>query len=174
MQLKSIYVQGLGIIEVLVALAITSFGLLGLAGLLISAQQTAAQASQRATAIVLLQDMVARIHSNASDANLGLTSAYVTAKTPYTQKTNCLSASNNCCSYSDMAINDLYEWTNNVANFLPSGTGIVCVDTAPNENAATTACTPPTQNQSPVILTIKIQYTEQSGTKRQVITTVAP
>ena len=53
---------GFSLIEVLVSLMIIVFGLLGLAGLQVRIQQAEFESYQRAQAIVLLQDMVDRIH----------------------------------------------------------------------------------------------------------------
>ena len=53
---------GFSMIEVLVSLLIIVFGLLGLAGLQVRIQQAEFESYQRAQAIVLLQDMVDRIH----------------------------------------------------------------------------------------------------------------
>ena len=53
---------GFSMIEVLVSLLIIVFGLLGLAGLHVRIQQSEFESYQRAQALVLLQDMVERIH----------------------------------------------------------------------------------------------------------------
>ena len=53
---------GFSMIEVLVSLLIIVFGLLGLAGLHVRIQQAEFESYQRAQALVLLQDMVERIH----------------------------------------------------------------------------------------------------------------
>jgi type IV pilus assembly protein PilV len=53
---------GFSMIEVLVSLLIIVFGLLGLAGLQVRIQQAEFESYQRAQALVLLQDMVERIH----------------------------------------------------------------------------------------------------------------
>jgi len=60
--------RGFGMIEVLVTLVILLFGLLGLAGLMIQSQQAELESYQRAQALVLMQDMVARINANRSVA----------------------------------------------------------------------------------------------------------
>ncbi|MDP2155736.1 MAG: type IV pilus modification protein PilV, partial [Sulfuricella sp.] len=59
--------RGFGMIEVLVSLFILLTGLLGLAGLLARSQQAEMESYQRAQALVLLQDMVARINANRKD-----------------------------------------------------------------------------------------------------------
>ncbi len=60
--------RGVTMIEVLVALLILTFGLLGVAGLQARMQTAEIEAFQRAQAIVLLQDMVDRINANRANA----------------------------------------------------------------------------------------------------------
>src|SRR5512134_2642451 len=63
--------RGFSMIEVLMALLIIVLGLLGLAGLQVRIQQAEFESYQRAQALVLLQDMVDRIHLK---RNLNVTS----------------------------------------------------------------------------------------------------
>jgi type IV pilus assembly protein PilV len=65
---------GTSLIEVLVTLVVTAFGLLGLAGLQYRVQLSDVESYQRAQALVLLQDMSARISTNR-----GAAATYVTA-----------------------------------------------------------------------------------------------
>lgn len=57
-------VHGASLIEVLVALVIISFGLLGLVGLQVRLQSTEMESYQRTQALLLLDDMRGRIESN--------------------------------------------------------------------------------------------------------------
>lgn len=66
--------RGTSLIEVLVAILILAFGLLGLAGLQSRLQVSDMESYQRAQALVLLNDMASRITSNRSAA-----ADYVTA-----------------------------------------------------------------------------------------------
>ncbi len=59
---------GTTLIEVLVAIVIVVFGLLGLAGLQSRVNLAEVEAFQRAQAVVLLQDMVSRIEANRRNA----------------------------------------------------------------------------------------------------------
>jgi type IV pilus assembly protein PilV len=55
---------GMALIEVLVTLIILLIGLLGLAGLQLQAQRSEMESYQRVQALILLQDMVARLNTN--------------------------------------------------------------------------------------------------------------
>lgn len=59
---------GATMIETLVAIVILAFGLLGLAAFQLRAQTSELEAFQRAQALVLINDMATRIHSNRANA----------------------------------------------------------------------------------------------------------
>ncbi|MDX1610251.1 MAG: type IV pilus modification protein PilV [Halofilum sp. (in: g-proteobacteria)] len=56
--------RGFGMLEVLITLLILAVGLLGLAGLQLRAQRVELEAFQRVQALILLEDMAARLRSN--------------------------------------------------------------------------------------------------------------
>lgn len=74
---------GFTMIEVLVALVIIAFGLLGLAGMQVRMQQAEFESYQRAQALVLLYDMVDRINSNRATAPCFAITTDTTGGTPY-------------------------------------------------------------------------------------------
>ena len=74
---------GFSMIEVLVSLLIIVFGLLGLAGLQVRIQQAEFESYQRAQAIVLLQDMVDRIHMHRVTASCFRFTTNTTNGSPY-------------------------------------------------------------------------------------------
>ena len=74
---------GFSMIEVLVSLLIIVFGLLGLAGLQIRIQQAEFESYQRAQALVLLQDMVERIHMHRITATCFRITTNTTNGSPY-------------------------------------------------------------------------------------------
>lgn len=161
----------------MVTVGVISVGILGMISLQTTALQIANETSHQVTANILLQDMAGRLHANAADANLGLTSRYhVLGRTPG-QPINpqCLS-SNNACPSSKMAIHDLGDWQTSVSAALPNSQGIVCMETSPS----TTPTMPPTcsaapaANPNPVIFTVKVAWTERDGTPRSVLTFVQP
>jgi type IV pilus assembly protein PilV len=67
--------RGTTLIEVLVTIVLLAFGLLGIAGLQAKAQVGTIESYQRAQAVVLLQDMRARLSSNPDNADNYLTAA---------------------------------------------------------------------------------------------------
>lgn len=136
---------GFTMIEILVAIIIVSFGLLGVAGLLITGLQFTTSAQQRATATLLAYDMVDRIRANLDQTNMievgtgadnynkpssnpaGSGSPYLVPKPACVGET---AAPSGVCSISDMASQDLYEWQIMVGQRLGSGVGIVCRDSS--------------------------------------------
>jgi type IV pilus assembly protein PilV len=93
--------RGVTLIEVLVTIAILSFGLLGVGALQVRMQQAQAESYHRAHAVLLLRDMVDRINANRYDAL-----NYVT--------TGALGTGNKVqdCSGLTGAALDLCEWNN--------------------------------------------------------------
>jgi type IV pilus assembly protein PilV len=95
--------QGATLIEVLVAIIIVVFGLLGLAGLQSRVSLAEVEAFQRAQAILLLNDMVARINANRRNA------------TSYAAGGTALGTGNPagiCSTATTTAALDLCEWNN--------------------------------------------------------------
>jgi type IV pilus assembly protein PilV len=90
-------------IEILVTLMITAFGLLGLAGFATKATALSVDAAQRARASALLQDMTARIENNKANA-----AGYVTGVVSG-------SAVQNCAAAAAGPARDLCEWGNLLA-----------------------------------------------------------
>lgn len=90
-------------IEILITLLITAFGLLGLAGFATKATALSVDAQQRARAAALLNDMVGRIENNKANA-----AAYVTGAVQGAGVANCAGAAT-------VAARDLCEWGNLLA-----------------------------------------------------------
>ena len=131
--------RGFTMLEVLIAIVVIAFGLLGVAGLQVVALKNNQSAGARLIATTLANDMVDRIKTNA----LGLISGDydrpdVNAYT--TQVAACLSAGG--CTPQQLAQNDRFEWAQLVAAALPGGRAIVCLDSTPDDgaNAAAPAC----------------------------------
>lgn len=61
--------SGFGMVEVLVSLIILMIGLLGLAGLMMQSQRSEMESYQRVQAVILLQDIAARINANRNVAS---------------------------------------------------------------------------------------------------------
>jgi type IV pilus assembly protein PilV len=128
--------SGFTLLEVLIAIVVVAFGLLGLAGLQVFALKNNQSASLRVTATNLTTDIIDRMKANYigvinSNYDKPLTSSYTTVVSGCTQATGCVPA--------DLASNDLREWQQRVAATLPGGVGIVCLDKNPNDNSTPTA-----------------------------------
>jgi type IV pilus assembly protein PilV len=94
--------RGLTLIEVLVTLVILVFGLLGIAAFQAKAQVGSIEAYQRAQAVVLLQDMRARLASNPQHA-----ADYATSTPLGTSDTQ----PGDCSSTATTSANDKCEWS---------------------------------------------------------------
>ena len=129
--------KAFSLIEVLVSAAIIAVGLLGLASMQINALKNSRNAKLYISAVHLAKDMATRIRLNPAEAINGTTSDYVTGTA--TENTNCTStstATNNFCSASQMALHDLYEWETTITANLSNATGVVCIDSTPEDGTA--------------------------------------
>lgn len=98
-------------IEILVTLLITAFGLLGLAGFTTRATALSIDATQRARAASMLSDMAGRIENNKANA-----AAYVSAAVQG-------AAVQNCAAVAVGPLRDLCEWGNLLAGANDALTG---------------------------------------------------
>jgi type IV pilus modification protein PilV len=99
---------GVTLIEILVAILILSFGLLGSAGLQMAGLRAALSANQRTTATLLAYDAADRMRANMVAVNGSYYHNYTA-----TQTTNCMQTVG--CSPSQMAQHDMYEWGQAIA-----------------------------------------------------------
>lgn len=105
--------KGVGLIEILVSVLITSFGLLALAGLQTRMGQAQFESNQRSQAMVLLADLTQRMQ-----ANPALAASYVTASPAGTGDT----APTSCAALTTLADRDLCEWSNALKGSAESST----------------------------------------------------
>ncbi|MBT8087038.1 MAG: type IV pilus modification protein PilV [Gammaproteobacteria bacterium] len=108
--------QGFTLIEVLVALLILSFGLLGIANLQLGGVSKSRNSFERSQAILLANEIVERIRANAPGAAGG---GYDLASgdTAPTPSSNCLGTSADC-SPAELAAADLANWQQRVEDLL--------------------------------------------------------
>ena len=134
--------RGFTLLEVLIAIVVVAFGLLGLAGLQVFALKNNQSASMRVTATNLTTDIIDRMKANYigvinNEYNKPATTAYNTTEATCAT-TGCLPV--------QLARNDLREWQQRVSDTLPGGIGIVCLDQTPHTDAPpapNAAWTPP-------------------------------
>ena len=121
---------GAGMIEVLVALLIVAFALLGMAGLQISSLRYQRTAQVRGLAALYEGEIADRIRANMTGAHDG---SYVTnsgekfTSTPGTAPVSCEAAK---CSASDVAKSDVYNWRVNLSRSMGGWGEIIQTDTA--------------------------------------------
>ncbi|HJV85914.1 MAG TPA: type IV pilus modification protein PilV [Noviherbaspirillum sp.] len=104
---------GFNMIEVLVTLTVLLIGLLGLAGTMMHGHRSEAESYQRAQALVLLQDMVARINANRSVASCYAFTTDAAAGAPYlgTSATATPACTAGSTAQGALAVQDMNEWS---------------------------------------------------------------
>ena len=103
---------GFSLIEVLVSLMIIVFGLLGLAGLQVRIQQAEFESYQRAQALILMQDMVERIHVHRVTASCFRYTTNITTGSPFlgTGSAVTLTCTSGSTNDNTMAVDSMNEW----------------------------------------------------------------
>lgn len=119
---------GVGLVEVLVTVLVLSIGLLGVAGLQATGLRQNHDAFLRTQATVLAYDIIDRMRANQLGAQGGNYDNQAGA-----EQAACMSTSNPGCSPAAMAQNDVFEWNAGISRSLPSGQGVVCIDSTPGD-----------------------------------------
>jgi type IV pilus assembly protein PilV len=111
--------QGFSLIEVLVTMVIISFGLLGIAGVIVNSMKNNQSSYARTQASVLANDIIDRMRANRVTAE----GAVAPAANPYDIAIGTAVAAGNT-----VVLNDLSQWRTALAAAMPSGTGSVAMD----------------------------------------------
>lgn len=128
--------NGSSMLEVLVAIMIMSFGMLGLAGMTASSLQYAKMAQFQTVGTQLASAYGDNIRANVNGFNNGnydMTTAYTGATTGVTVPVCALPAK---CTPAELAAIDRADWINQLRRRLPGGGAYVTRDTANNALAA--------------------------------------
>ncbi len=139
--------RGFSLMEVMVALVVSTVGLLGLAKMEALAMSSTGVASSRSLAAIEASSLAAAMHANPGywQAGTALPSLTITSGTaPYPAQGPCTTPGASSCSPAAMAYNDLNQWANAVGAVLPG-------------YLATINCS---QANFPVTCTIELQWTE--------------
>jgi type IV pilus assembly protein PilV len=127
--------SGFTLLEVLIALLIVSFGMLGVAGLQLVTLKSNSSSQYRSLAVHYAQEIGERMRAN----NAALTTTllripFTGYNSPATSKTHSsltsftASCKTTGCTPGQQALNDLAEWQQGIATSFPNGIGIVCID----------------------------------------------
>lgn len=124
--------SGVTLLEVLIAILVLSFGLLGMLGLITNGLKITGSSNYRSIAAQKLTEMADMINANP---------ALITAYAPPTSTLtgNCLTTAG--CTTAQLPNMDYRLWLENISTILPSGTGKVCLDSSPSDgNSLDFAC----------------------------------
>ena len=110
--------KGLSLIEVMIALAVFSFGLLALAALMASGLKYNTSALHRSYATSQAYDMGDRMRAN----RLGLDAGYYNNLSDSGTDPDCIGSG---CTPEQMAQYDTWQWNSDNARLLPEGVGTV-------------------------------------------------
>jgi len=130
-------VQGVSLIEVLVAMLIVSLGVLAVAGLLATASRYGKTSEYRAMATLLASDYVDRVRANkpavTADANVyNLINDYASWAAEPANFEGC--GNRDDCTPQEIAAQDRAEWGQAVFNTLPGGAAFVQLNGDPKVN----------------------------------------
>lgn len=116
--------SGFSMTESMVTLFVVSIGLLGVAGLQVTAKQVSHESIQRTTAAMLAQDMVERLRANSQNLAFFVGTAVTSDSIPDEPSPAC--DSGDPCSPEALAAHDLWEWAQllNGASEQQAGTGV--------------------------------------------------
>jgi type IV pilus assembly protein PilV len=157
--------QGFAIVEVLVSFAILAFGLMALAGLQIVTLRYTQGSGYRNAATLQAMSITevmrgSRIALQAGQFN-----------NPTGAQTDACFRSAGCTS-AQMALTQYLLWQQTIAAGLPGGSGIVCVDSTPNDG---TAASPQCDNVSGAPYAIKVFWADdKQGNQARFVTAVNP
>ena len=127
---------GFTLIEVLVAIVVLSFGMLGMVGLQAASLQANRDARQQSAAINLAKELAEMMRGNkdvalASDASNFYVGDFSGSPLTTPSASYCLTAGNACASVGDVAKAELTEWLTRVESELPGARVKICSDSAP-------------------------------------------
>jgi type IV pilus assembly protein PilV len=135
-QMKSFLNSGFSMIEVLVSILVLAVGVIGAAGMQLSAMRTSKQSVFQTNALQLASEMADRMRANDAQmkqkdgANLFLSVDYKSASEgePPSPKKFCYESG---CDAAELAQFDIYEWEKRLKQALPGGRVRICRDASP-------------------------------------------
>lgn len=125
------------LVESLITILIFAIGLLGVVGLQAVALSSSSVSNMRTEATVLAADMADRMRANLAAAD-GSTGAGYDGATPTDRSCRSVYAASvasspGACTAAELAEDDLFDWLAQVAQSLPAGEGVVCIDSTPDD-----------------------------------------
>jgi type IV pilus assembly protein PilV len=155
---------GVSMLEVLIAVLILSFGLLGLAGLLSGGMRANQSAYYRTVATNQAYDMTDRMRSNLA----GVTAGGYANVTGIPGNPGCDTGP---CTPIQLAQYDAFDWNTTNAATLPQGAGVVCLDSSPDDG---TPAAPNCDNTGTMYVTKVWWDDDRTGTLKRFVTSFQP
>ena len=154
--------RGAGLIESLISIFVVSIGFIGFATLQISGLVATNESMFRTKATYLSYQMADRVRANLPGTQVG---AYNDLEGSVSDP-GCISTN---CTPAEVAQNDFADWTAEVASLLPSGAGVICLDSTPDDGTPDA----PACDGAGSVLAIKVWWSER-GTQHRFATTLRP
>lgn len=166
--------KGFTLLEVLVAVLVFSFGLIGIAGMMTISVKSNHNGYLRSQASFLAENMMDRMRANPT----ALWNDWYTG-TATQGSLNCDLDDNNPCDYQSLAAYDMQAWADSLAVTLPSGQGTIeCVANSALPTSIISADAPSIWFPAPPfdgVCTVTVSWTESnttSGADQQTMTLV--
>ena len=136
--------RGFTLLEILITVLIMSIGLLGLAGLQVTSLKNNHSSYQRTQVTLLAYDIVDRMRSNPTaiaTGNYVAKGSYTVTASGSTHTISAPAATAGCtttagCTVSAMASTDINQWRVLLADKLPGGEGVICLDATPDDGTS--------------------------------------
>jgi type IV pilus assembly protein PilV len=154
---------GFTLLEVLIAIVVLALGLLGLAGLQAASLRNNHSAYLRSQATLLAYDMADRMRANPEAVKNG---DYNKPAAP-AKITECFTTDG--CTPDKMAQQDKFEWATAVANTMPSGQAVVCLDSTsdPESGAGIPTFAAPQCDNTGTVYAVKIWWNDDRSNTPQ-------
>ncbi len=129
-------VEGFSLVEVLVAVLVLSLGVIGTAGMQLTALRTTQQSTFQTTAVQLAAEIADKMRANESQMKLGAAvNPYLHVDYWATTQGEPPPPGKRCyvdhCNGAELALFDIYEWQKRVYTDLPGGRVMICRDAEP-------------------------------------------
>lgn len=155
--------RGLSLIEALITVLMLSLSALGYAALQLRGMSSNSSAMWRSKATVLTYEAADRMRANPPGVTAG---NYNNLVNPGTAPTCTITS---VCTAAQIATLDFVRWRANVAAALPSGSGVICLDSSPDDGTAAS----PSCDGSGSQFVVKVFWSER-GTETRFVNVVRP
>ncbi len=169
--------KGFTLIEVLVAVLVFSFGLLGIAGMMTISVRNNHNGYLRSQANFLAENMMDRMRSNPTALWNGDYDGLAATGTTDCSLAGTPPATGTVCNFTQLAAYDMESWARTLAQYLPAGQGtITCVANSALSGLINTATPPSIWFPAPPydgLCTVTIQWNEADRNSDQTAQTLS-